>query len=124
ALMTNSVSSLIRGMGHASLEFKIQTFKSIFLYVPLVYLGIYFYGIEGAAIAILINKVFFVVISQFFLRRLINITYRELFTALKEILLASFLAFSAAYILYELYHVHYVITASVLAAVYLAVVYS
>lgn len=124
AMMTNSVSSLIRGMGYASLEFKIQASKALFLYIPLIYVGVRYYGLEGAAMAILINKVFFVIISQYVLNRLIGITYWELFLSLKEVLIASFFTFCIAYLLYEICHFHFVIVAILLLIVYSAIILS
>lgn len=122
AMMTNSVSALIRGMGFASLEFKIQAFKALFLYVPLIYIGIYYYGLIGASVAILINKVFFVIISQLVLNRLIGITYRELFSSLREVLFAALVAFLISFLLYEILHLHFIIVAVVLMSVYCGVI--
>jgi len=107
AMMTNSVSSLIRGMGYARLEFKIQTFKALFLYMPMIFFGVYYYGLIGAATAILINKVLFVIISQKVLSNLLNLSYLELFHSLKEVWLASVFSFVIPYFFYTVLNVHF-----------------
>ncbi|MBS9525881.1 lipopolysaccharide biosynthesis protein [Litoribacter alkaliphilus] len=122
-MMTNSVSALIRGLGYPSLEFKIQTFKAIFLYVPLIYVGILAYGVEGAAYAVLINKVFFVIISQYFLKKLIGITYFDLFFCLKVPVTAFSITMLFSYLLYDVLYVNYYIIIVFILILYSGLIY-
>lgn len=81
-MMANSNNVLIRGMGKSRLEFFIQLFKAIFIFLPAISIGVFYYGIIGAAYAVLFNKVISVFIAQYFLRKLINLNVTELISVL------------------------------------------
>jgi teichuronic acid exporter len=119
--LTNSVSSLIRGMGHPDLEFKIQAFKSIFIYVPLIVIGVYFGGTAGAASAILANKIIFVMISQYFLKRLVGISYMDLVNAVRDPALGLILAVSITLLMSLVDGIPVLIKIAILFIVYLTV---
>lgn len=121
-MMVNSHGSLIRGLGRPKLEMNIQLFKALCLYVPLISLGIYQYGIIGAAYAYLVNKGFEVIIAQYFLKKLLNISFLELLSALKAPLVASVVAFSISYSIYNA-KVHFIICAFSLAVSYAGVIW-
>src|SRR5690606_24318201 len=71
-MMVNSNTSLIRGMGKPRLELMLQVVKSI-IFLPTLYIGIHFYGILGAAWAVVVNKIIAVVIAQYTFNRLLSI---------------------------------------------------
>ncbi|WCM42245.1 lipopolysaccharide biosynthesis protein [Flavobacterium sp. CBA20B-1] len=77
-VMAGSNTSLIRALGYASLEFKIQLFKTIIIYIPSIILGTYFYGIVGTAWSIVFNGVASVIIAMYFMRKLIGFNYYDL----------------------------------------------
>ncbi|PSR53985.1 lipopolysaccharide biosynthesis protein [Adhaeribacter arboris] len=107
-MMVNSHGSLIRGLGRPKLEMNMQLFKALFLYVPLISLGIYKFGIIGAAYAYLVNKALEVIIAQYFLKKLLNISFGELLSSLKAPLVASIVAYLISYALYNA-HIHFVL---------------
>ncbi|WP_242916734.1 lipopolysaccharide biosynthesis protein [Pontibacter liquoris] len=121
-MLTNSHASLIRGLGKPKLEMKIQFFKAVFLYVPLISLGIHFYGIVGAAYAYVLNKIFEVFIAQYFLKKLVNVTFGELLFHMRTPLIASVVAFIVSTSLYSL-HLHYILCGVALFISYCAVVW-
>lgn len=122
-MMVNSNTSLIRGLGKPKLEMKLQIVKALFLYMPLIIAGTYYYGIVGAASAILINKIISVFIAQYFLKKLVNISFSELLNSLKAPLIGSLIAGIVSYTLYEYTILHYILIGVILAIVYLGVVY-
>lgn len=90
-MMVSSNTALIRGLGKPKLELQLQLFKAIILYTPLIYAGIYFYGLKGAALAILVTKALSVVIAQYYLKKLVNISIGDLYNSIKEPLIATIL---------------------------------
>lgn len=115
-LLVNSHATLIRGLGKAKVEMRMQLMKSVF-YVPTIVLGIYWYGIVGAAWAYVINKVLEVVIAQYFLRKFLNVTMADLVTAVSPPLVASVVAFLATFLLYTS-GTHYLLCTAALALSY------
>jgi O-antigen/teichoic acid export membrane protein len=116
-LLVNSHASLIRGLGKPRLEMKIQLVKALVFYIPLIYAGIHYYGIAGAAGAYVLNKVIEVFIAQYYLKKLIHISFKELMFHMKAPLLASAVAFTVTYSLYSL-GLHYLLCAVALAISY------
>ena len=121
-MMVNSHGSLIRGLGKPKLEMNMQLFKAVCLYAPLISIGIIKYGIIGAASAYLVNKVLEVILAQYFLKKLLNISFGELVLNLKAPLLASLVSFSISYALFNL-NVHYIVCALILGISYAAIVW-
>ena len=119
-MMVNSNTALIRGLGKPALELKIQLFKSAFLYLPLIFSGTYYYGIIGASLAILLNKIISVFIAQYFLKRLIGVCMYDLWESLKTPLLTLFFSCSTVLIIQGLVDFHFLILAALFFLVYFA----
>ncbi|SFG33259.1 lipopolysaccharide biosynthesis protein [Pontibacter chinhatensis] len=119
-MMVNSNTSLIRGLGKPGLEMRIQLFKTLLLYVPSISLGIYWYGVVGAAYAILFNKIISVFIAQYFLKKLLGLSFIELFQELKVPLIASLTSFIVVYLLNS-YGINFIICAMIQFVVYVLV---
>ncbi|MFV0375792.1 MAG: lipopolysaccharide biosynthesis protein [Mangrovibacterium sp.] len=96
-LLINSFASLLRGLGHPGLEFKIILATTIFVLVPSLYLGISNWGLIGASIAILLNKMSLVIVACFVLNRYIKITLLEIVSAVKGAILSIGIGFILAY---------------------------
>ena len=90
-MMVSSNTALIRGLGKPKLELQLQLFKALVLYTPLIYLGIYYYGLKGAAFAILITKALSVIIAQYYLKKLVDVSNKDLYYSIREPLLATLL---------------------------------
>lgn len=121
-MLVNSHASLIRGLGHSRLEMKIQFSKAVFFYVPLISLGIYLNGIVGAAWAYVLNKALEVVVAQYYLKKLVNVTLKDLAFTMATPVAASTVAFAVTILLYSL-NVHYLICAVGLVISYCCVVW-
>jgi O-antigen/teichoic acid export membrane protein len=117
-MMVNSNTALIRGVGKPALELKIQFFKAIFLYFPSIFIGTYFYGIIGAAYAIVFNKAVSVVIAQYFLKKLFNITIKDLWNTINLPLLLLVAIVPIIYWLYEYLMVNYILCGIILFLLY------
>ncbi|MFC3415228.1 lipopolysaccharide biosynthesis protein [Algoriphagus hitonicola] len=120
-MMANSNSVLIRGMGRAKLEFRIQFFKAVFLFVPIISFGIYYYGIIGASIAILINKIINVIIAQYFLRKLIGISLIDLFLALRSPVSGLLVSLAVGFISYNFFVLHFFFCAILMLVIYMII---
>ncbi len=68
-LIVNSFTSLIRGLGKPKLEMKIIIGLTIFILVPGLFIGINFWGLVGAAFAILLNKIVLTIIGMAYLEK-------------------------------------------------------
>ncbi|NDK55594.1 lipopolysaccharide biosynthesis protein [Pontibacter fetidus] len=120
-LLVNSHSTLIRGLGKTNLEMRMQFLKAI-LYLPTIALGIYWYGIIGAASAYVINKVLEVVIAQFYLKKFLGIRFSDVISAISPPLTASVVAYVVTFVAYS-YGVHYVVCAVLLGVSYSLVIW-
>jgi len=107
-MLVNSNTALIRGMGRPDLEMKLQLIKSL-IFVPTLAVGIHYYGIEGAATAVLINKILAVLIAQFTFNRLLHmrITTIEFIRVVKAPWIASAVAFLTGHLLFGRLDVHF-----------------
>ena len=121
-MMVSSNTALIRGLGKPKLELKLQLFKALVLYTPLIYLGIYFYGLIGAAFAILITKALSVIIAQFYLKKLVGISISDLYYAIREPIFATIITILFCSFLIYL-NVHFIIIALSIFIIFLGIYY-
>lgn len=118
-MMVSSNTSLIRGMGRPGLELKLQSVKALVFYVPLIFVGTYYYGIVGAAVAVLINKVISVLIAQYYLKKLVNISIKDLMAALWVPIVATLMAVTL-YLFAEIFgfELHFIFTILVIIIIF------
>jgi len=118
-MMVNSNTALIRGIGKPGLEMKLQLLKSV-IFVPMLALGIHFYGIIGAAWAVLINKIIAIVIAQITFDRFLSVkvSTKEFFSAIKDPWIASFAAFLTGSMMHRFVHTHLAVSIAVLLLTY------
>lgn len=118
-MMVNSNTSLIRGMGRPDLEMKLQMFKSA-IFVPMLAGGIHYYGIVGAAWAVLINKVIIVIIAQYTFNYLLKmkVSTLEFLSAIKVPWIASGVSYAVVYLLYNVLGLHFMLAGIALFAAY------
>ncbi|MFC4872854.1 lipopolysaccharide biosynthesis protein [Negadavirga shengliensis] len=122
-MMVSSNTSLIRGMGKPGLEFRLQLFKSLVLYIPLIFFGTMYYGTTGAAMAILVNKIFSVIIAQYYLKKLLGISIGALFHATKPALLSLVIASCGGFISFNVLGIYWMVSAFVSILLYLISLY-
>lgn len=120
-LMVNSHSTLIRGLGKTNLEMRMQLVKAI-LYLPTISLGIYWYGIVGAASAYVINKVFEVIIAQYYLKKFLGIQFADVISAISPPLLASVVAYVITFVAYTS-GIHFILCGLLLVLSYILVIW-
>ena len=77
-LLINSFASIIRGLGKPKLEMKIIMGLNIFLLIPALFIGITYYGLLGATLAVVAHKIALVVTGLIVLNREIGLTIRDL----------------------------------------------
>jgi teichuronic acid exporter len=70
--LAGSSSTVLLGIGKVNLDFKVYILLSVFITIPLLYILIYFYGINGAAFTILIVKVIGLLITSILMKKTIN----------------------------------------------------
>jgi O-antigen/teichoic acid export membrane protein len=91
-LLVNSFTSLIRGLGKPALEMKIIMGLTIFVLIPSLYFGILNFGLTGAALAILLNKLALVIVGVYVLKNEINLSIKELIYSIKGAVASIILA--------------------------------
>lgn len=122
-MMISGNNALIRGMGKPALEFRIQIVKTI-IYLPLLVIGIYYYGLIGASLAVLFNKI----IAVFFAHYAINIVLDksikygdllyEIYPPTLGALISGFMVYWANYL-----GVNYIFCGIILFFIYSLIVY-
>jgi len=117
-MVVNSNTSLIRALGHAKLELKLQLYKSVIIFIPSIALGIYFYGIIGAAIGVAFNKFMAIIIAQYNLRKLVNLHFSELLQRIGPVLLVSAVCLAVGFGLKKMTDVHFIFSVVLVLTIY------
>lgn len=117
-ILVSGNTALLRGLGYPGLEMKQQLFKAA-VFLPTLAIGIYNYGLIGAAWAILINKFLVVAIAQYTFNFLIpvKISIIELISAIKAPLIAS-VAAAIVVSLLKLAGVNFILSGIILCIIY------
>lgn len=71
--LTSGYNLLFRSVGNPKYEFKIKRITSLYIYLPILVVGIYFYGIIGAAVGVLASKIIGFFVHQFILNKYFEI---------------------------------------------------
>ncbi|GGF51607.1 lipopolysaccharide biosynthesis protein [Echinicola rosea] len=122
-MMVNSNTSLIRGMGKPRLELTLQIIKSL-IFIPTLFFGIHFYGILGAAWAVVVNKIIAVIIAQYTFNKLlmIKISTGEFWNVVKSPWIASVITYSIMVYLNR-YDINLIISTLILFVIYYVVIW-
>ena len=117
-ILVSGNTALLRGLGKPGLEMKQQILKAV-IFLPSLAIGIYYYGILGAAWAILLNKLVVVLVAQYTFNYLIpiKITFIEFLIAIKNPVIAAAATMIVAYVL-KLMGINYVLIGLVTVACY------
>lgn len=118
-LMVNSNTSLVRGMGKPRLELILQVIKA-FIFIPSIYIGIYYGEIIGAAWAVLLNKVIAVIIAQFTFNKILKlkISTRDFVISQKTPWISSVFMFLVGLLSYSYLNFNGVIVAFLMLIIY------
>ncbi|RYY37994.1 MAG: lipopolysaccharide biosynthesis protein [Sphingobacteriaceae bacterium] len=116
-------TTLLRGLGRPGMEMKQQVIKAA-IFLPTLSVGIYYYGILGAAWAVLLNKIVVVLVAQYTFYFLIpvKLSFIELLSSIKAPIIATALMFVAAYSL-NLLGINYIANGCIALALYLVVIW-
>jgi teichuronic acid exporter len=100
-LLGNAIDTILRAKGKPKLELKILTQVNLLVLVPGIFLGVYFYDLVGASVAVLINTVVYVYVCISALRKEMQIQVSDFLMAIKpatigiisSVLFTAFIAF-------------------------------
>lgn len=88
-----STTPLIRGSGKPKTEMHFQLVKALVFYLPLIFIGTYYYGILGAAWGSLVAKILTMFLALFYLHRIFGIKLIEVLKAITQPILIGVLPF-------------------------------
>jgi len=77
-LLTSSNTILLRGIGKPRLEMIMSIIKTLCVTVPLIVLGVIYYGINGAAAGLLAAKIVIFFINNYTLKKVAHINFLEI----------------------------------------------
>jgi teichuronic acid exporter len=77
-----TTDSVFKGIGRIDLNVKLLLTRTTLISVPGLIIGLYFYGINGAAVAIIVSKVVTRFMYQSYMKKLIGVTEREILQSL------------------------------------------
>ena len=123
SMMVNSNTVLIRGLGLPGLELKLQLVKAV-VFIPSLILGVFYWGLVGASWAILLNKVFAVILAQYTFNNLIGIkiSVSEFYRSLRAPLAASAISITVGYLLF-LYQTNFIISGFLMLIAYFSIIW-
>lgn len=96
-MLVNSNTTLIRGKGYAGLEFGLQLFKGFCIFLPSVYLGLIYFGVNGAAYAVMLNRLLAIPLAYYVLYRIIGLNPMDILESLYGLLFAFGVAMGVGY---------------------------
>jgi O-antigen/teichoic acid export membrane protein len=82
-------SSVLKGIGRVDLDFKLYLFKTILVTIPAFTIGTFFYGINGAAVAVIIHKLTTRLLYQHYMKKLASIYEMDILRAIQPALWGS-----------------------------------
>jgi len=119
-MLNNSHTGLFRASGKVKIETQLQVIKSIVFFVPLISLGVYLKGLEGAALGFTLATFLAVSLSFYFMMKIFGLKLSNLFIAIKGSLIMAVFCIVTTEFLKMYFHwiiclVYYLIT---LASIY------
>jgi len=91
-IITNSFSTIMRANDKSYVEFKLQTVKVFVFYLPLIFLGTYYYGLIGCSIAVVIARLIINIINLWALKKHLSIAPLGLLKSFTKGISPTFLA--------------------------------
>lgn len=91
-ILTNSFPTLMRANGLARIEFNYQLIKVFILFLPLVFLGTYYYGIIGCSLSILFSRILQNILNIQGFRKFLEISPKTIFSNYTKGLLPTVLS--------------------------------
>lgn len=85
-VLTSGYNLLFRSIGQPKYEFKIQQITTLLIYLPCLSVGIYFYGVIGAAAGVLISAFAAFFVNQYVLKKYFQLTFKDIFQQTYQII--------------------------------------
>ncbi len=82
-MLNNSHTTLFRAAGEVKLELILQIIKSVGFFVPLVSLGVIYYGLEGAAYGFTLATLLGVAVSFYYMHKIFDLGFMQVYTAVR-----------------------------------------
>lgn len=101
-IITASFPSLLRANNLPGLEFKVQLIKVLVFYLPLIFIGVKYYGIIGAAIAVLVSRIIGAIMNLIVLEKWLDLSSVKVLKEFFKGLLPSLIAILICYFLFDL----------------------
>ncbi|ADI00521.1 lipopolysaccharide biosynthesis protein [Salisediminibacterium selenitireducens] len=89
---------ILKAIGKPKVSFKVMLYNTLFIALPLLYIGIKYFGINGAAIATLIHFAISRLIFQMYMYKYINVSIVDVIRSLNIPLLGSLLSVGVIYL--------------------------
>lgn len=96
--ISGTPAEVLKGMGKPSVNFYISLANTIFVAVPLLYLGQKYFGITGVASAVCIHYTTSRILFHHYMKKYINITDKEVYLVLRKPILAVTLMLCVIYL--------------------------
>lgn len=122
-MMANSNTILIRGVGRADMEFKLQMIKTFVIFLPSLFIGIYYFKEVGAAFAVLFNKVASVAIAYIVLNKLVELKPAKMIGAVSGPFTSLFVAVAVGLVTLHLLKFPFPLSILLMLVVYTTVVF-
>ncbi|HRY82217.1 MAG TPA: lipopolysaccharide biosynthesis protein [Candidatus Moranbacteria bacterium] len=87
--ISGTTDSVFKGIGKVNITFKISLIKIFIITIPSFVVLIYFFGINGAAIAVIAHKSIGRIIHQYYMKKIICVSELDILNVLKEPFFAS-----------------------------------
>ena len=95
-------AAVLKSLGRADLEFRINLLTAIFVSVPSLWIGIHWWGITGAGAAAVVHTIVTRFLFQVYMRRLVHISEGHIVRAVAPALMAGLIAASVGIALGQL----------------------
>ncbi len=97
--MCCSFSIVIRAIGKPSLEMKIESAITFFIFIPCIYVTTVNFGIVGASVAMIIVQIIKLIILQYYIKKFIDFSFYDLWGAVQKPISITLITIITSYII-------------------------
>jgi teichuronic acid exporter len=102
--VSNSFSTIMRANNLNKVEFNLQLVKVLFVFVPIVFIGTYYYGIVGTSLGVLISRIIMNQINLFAMSKYLAIPNRILYKAFFDGSIPTFISALLTFLIFYFIH--------------------
>ncbi len=81
--LSGTAVAVLKGLGKFDVSFRLTILNALLISIPAFTIGIYFFGINGAAFAVLVHQTSSQILLQLQMRKLVGVTEKEIVEAVK-----------------------------------------